>query len=116
MSEALITKGTDNVFQDLGFEPQEAQNLLLRAQAWAAIIQWHRKSGLTQAQAAKMLGMTQPRLNQLLKGKLTEFSLDALVNISAAAGMKITFTVSAPKKPKTGVAPKTRLKRLRIAS
>lgn len=101
MSEALITKGTGNVFQDLGFEPQEAQNLLLRAQAWTAIVGWHRKSGLTQAQAAKMLGITQPRLNQLLKGKLTEFSLDALVNISAAAGMKITLTVSAPKKPKT---------------
>lgn len=116
MSEALITKGTGNVFQDLGFEPQEAQNLLLRAQAWTAIIQWHRKSGLTQAQAAKMLGMTQPRLNQLLKGKLTEFSLDALVNITAAAGMKITFTVSAPKKPKKSVAPKTRPRRLKTAA
>jgi predicted XRE-type DNA-binding protein len=116
MSRAFNTKGTDNVFQNLGFEPQEAQNLLLRAQAWAAIIQWHRKSGLTQAQAAKMLGMTQPRLNQLLKGKLTEFSLDALVNITAAAGMKITFTVSAPKKPKKSVAPKTRPRRLKTAA
>ena len=115
MSKTLHTKGTDNVFQDLGFKPQEAQNLLLRAQAWTAIVGWHRKSGLTQAQAAKMLGITQPRLNQLLKGKLTEFSLDALVNISAAAGMKITLTVSVPKKPKS-VAPKARSRRLKAAA
>jgi len=52
------------------------------------------------------------RLNQLLKGKLTEFSLDALVNIAAAAGMKITFTVSAPKKSKSA-APKIQSRRLK---
>jgi predicted XRE-type DNA-binding protein len=47
-----------------------------------------------------------------LKGKLTEFSLDALVNIAAAAGMKITFTVSAPKKSKSA-APKIQSRRLK---
>lgn len=53
---------------------------------------------MTQAQAAKALGVTQPRLNQVLKGKINEFSLDALVNIATRAGMRVGLTIRpAPK-------------------
>jgi predicted XRE-type DNA-binding protein len=49
--------------------------------------------GTTQAQAAKRFGITQPRLNDLLRGKIDKFSLDALVNILAAAGMRVELRV-----------------------
>jgi len=93
MNPLQITPGSDNVFADLGFDPQEAQNLLLRSQTMMVITQWYEDSGLTQAAAAKLLGLTQPRLNQLLKGKIGEFSLDALVNLTTCAGMRVGLTI-----------------------
>ena len=81
MSELKITKGSANIFTDLGLDAQESQNLLLRSQTMIALVQWYNASGLTQPAAAKTLGVTQPRLNQLLKGKIDIFSLDALVNM-----------------------------------
>ena len=93
MKQLQIIQGSDNVFADLGFNPQEAQNLLLRSQTMMVISQWYEGSGLTQAAAAKTLGLTQPRLNQLLKGKIGEFSLDALVNLATSAGMRVGLTI-----------------------
>lgn len=98
MSEFEMTKGSGNVFADLGFAPDEAQNLLLRSQTLMAIAAWYESSGLTQARAAKALGVTQPRLNQALRGKIGEFSLDALVNMATCAGLRVGLTIkSAPK-------------------
>jgi predicted XRE-type DNA-binding protein len=54
---------------------------------------YFRQSGMTQGAAAKALGLTQPRLNALLKGKLSQFSLDALVNIASNAGMNVRLVV-----------------------
>ena len=88
-----MTRGSSNVFVDLGFNAEEAQNLLLRSQTMMAISCWYKESGLTQVQAARILGMTQPRLNQLLKGKIGEFSLDALVNMATRAGMRVGLTI-----------------------
>ena len=88
-----MTKSSGNVFADLGFSVEEAQNLRLRSQTMMAVEGWYRESGLTQARAAKALGITQPRLNQLLKGKIGEFSLDALVNMATSAGMRVGLTI-----------------------
>lgn len=99
MSELTMTRGSRNVFADLGFAPEEAQNLQLRSQTMMAVENWYRASGLTQAKAAQALGITQPRLNQLLKGKIGEFSLDALVNMATRAGMRVGLTI----KPVAGV-------------
>ena len=93
MTDLKITKGSANVFADLGFGPQESQNLLLRSQTMVALVQWFNASGLTQAAAAKTLGVTQPRLNQLLKGKIEIFSLDALVNMATSAGMRVGLSI-----------------------
>lgn len=82
-----------NVFTDLGFDAEEAANLALRSELMLRIEQWYGASGLTQAVAAKTLGVTQPRMNLLLKGKIGEFSLDALVNIAARAGMRVGLTI-----------------------
>ena len=93
MTELKITKGSANVFEDLGFDVQESQNLMLRSQTMIALVQWFEASGMTQAIAAKTLGITQPRFNQLLKGKIEIFSLDALVNMATSAGMRVGLSI-----------------------
>ena len=94
MSEKLkMTRGSGNVFLDLGFSKAEAENLRLRSQLMREIDAYFRESGMTQATAAKALGLTQPRLNALLKGRLHQFSLDALVNIASNAGLNVRMIV-----------------------
>ena len=88
-----IEKGSGNIFRDLGFPPGEAQNLIMRAELMIKIEQFVRKSGMTQKEAARLLGITQPRLNLLLKRKIELFSLDALVNMVARMGMQVKLTV-----------------------
>lgn len=94
MSEKLrITRGSGNVFRDIGFNKDDAENLKLRAELMMRIEDFYEKSGMTQAQAAKALGLTPPRFNALLKGKITLFSLDALVNIATRAGLSVRLQV-----------------------
>ena len=94
MSEKLKrVRGSDNIFIDLGFDKAEAENLKLRADLMISIVQFYRQGGMTQAEAAKALGLTQPRLNALLKGKIGLFSLDALVNIASRAGLNVRLVV-----------------------
>ncbi|HWM66268.1 MAG TPA: XRE family transcriptional regulator [Steroidobacteraceae bacterium] len=92
MSERLkIQRGSGNVFRDVGFAPEEAENMLLRAQLMSEIREVAR--GMTQAQAAKRFGVTQPRINDVLRGKIDKFSLDALVNMLSKAGMRVEMRV-----------------------
>jgi predicted XRE-type DNA-binding protein len=94
MSQKLKqTRGSDNIFSDLGFPPGEAENLKLRSELMIAIVAFYRRSGLTQAQAAKRLSITQPRLNALLKSRIDQFSLDALVNIASRAGLDVRLVI-----------------------
>ena len=96
MTEKLkYTRGSDNIFLDLGFEKTEAENLKLRADLMIGIVRFYRRAGLTQAEAAKALGITQPRLNALLKGKIRQFSLDALANVASRAGVKLVVKKAA---------------------
>ena len=94
MAEKLkYVRGSGNIFLDLGFPKTQAENLKMRADLMIRIVQFHQKSGMTQAAAAKVLGLTQPRLNALLKGKIGQFSLDALVNIASRAGLNVRLVV-----------------------
>lgn len=94
MTEKLkMKRGTDNTFRDLGFPPEEAQNLLLRSDLMTRIERHVKTSGLSQKDAAAHMGVTQPRLNDLLKGRIEKFSLDALVNMLGNAGMRVTLRV-----------------------
>jgi len=90
-SRVKIERGSGNVFNDLGFAPEEAENLQLRAQLMSIIRAEARD--VTQAQAARLFGVTQPRINDLLRGKIDKFSLDALVNMLAAAGLRVEMRV-----------------------
>ena len=93
MGKLKITRGSGNVFLDIAFPRDQANSLLLRADMMIRIEDLVRKSGMTQQAAARMLGVTQPRLNQLLKRKIELFSLDALVNMLAKAGMRVELKV-----------------------
>ena len=94
MTERLkIERGSGNVFLDIGFPPEEAQNLHLRSELMTRVEQFVKRSGVTQIEAARALGITQPRLNDLLRGKIDKFSLDALVNMLGRAGMRVELRV-----------------------
>ena len=88
-----ITRGSGNVFADIGFDSYEAENLKLRAELMMRIEDCCRESGAPQAAMAEVLGLTPPRLNALLKGKIGLFSLDALVNIATRAGLRVRLLV-----------------------
>ena len=94
MKQALKrVRGSGNIFLDLGFDKAEAENLKLRSELMMRIEEFYRESGMTQAAAARALGLTQPRLNALLTGKIGLFSLDALVNIASRAGLNVRLVV-----------------------
>jgi predicted XRE-type DNA-binding protein len=94
MKEKLkCIRGSGNVFLDLGFDKTEAENLKMRAQLMMRIDDFCRQSDMTQAAAAKVLGISQPQLSALLKGKIGQFSLDALVNIANRAGLKVRLVI-----------------------
>ncbi len=82
-----------DVFDALADTPAEAANLKLRADLLSALMGRVKSWGLPQEQAAGRLGITRPRLNDLLRGKLGKFSLDALVNLTVAAGLRVEMTV-----------------------
>lgn len=88
-----LLKGSGNVFRDLGFGPAEAENLRIRVAMMNALIAHLEKAKLTQAQAAKRLGVTQPRVSDLMRGKIQLFSADTLINFLAAAGLRVELRV-----------------------
>jgi predicted XRE-type DNA-binding protein len=82
-----------NVWDAVADTPEEAANLTLRSELMDKIEGIIRQNGWTQAQAAKRCGVTQPRINDLLRGRISRFSLDALVNIAAALGRKVRVSL-----------------------
>ena len=87
----MTAKTYNSVFDAIADTPQEAVNLRLRAEVMQSI----ERKGWTQAEAARQGGITQPRVNDLLRGRLSRFSLDALVNIAAAMGMRVELKAAA---------------------
>jgi predicted XRE-type DNA-binding protein len=84
-----------NVWDALCGTPEEAANLTVRSELMIQIAQIIKKSGWTQAEAAKRCRITQPRMNDLLRGHIDRFSLDALVNIATALGRKVSMKLKA---------------------
>ena len=73
--------------------PEAAAHMRLRSELMMAVEREVRGWGSTQAEAARRLGVTQPRLNDLLRGKITKFSLDALVELAARAGLAVRLAL-----------------------
>jgi predicted XRE-type DNA-binding protein len=91
ISRVKRERGSGNVFSDVGFAPAEAHSLAVRAELASRIRQVAK--GITQAEAARRFGVTQPRINDLLRGKIDKFSLDALVNMLGKAVMRVEVVV-----------------------
>lgn len=90
-----ITRGSGNVFLDLGFPPHEAAVMLLRCEIAEALRKWMALEELTQAQAAKLLGVVQPRISEIARNKVDKLSLDYLVGLCAKAGISVTVKLAA---------------------
>jgi predicted XRE-type DNA-binding protein len=73
--------------------PAEAENLKLRSALMMALKEHITDAGVSQAEAAETFGVTQPRVSDLVRGKIDRFSLDALVNMAVAAGLKVDLRV-----------------------
>lgn len=82
------------VFYDISDTEEEAANRTARAELMIAISERIRAAGWTQAEAARVLHVTQPRVSDLLNGKLSKFSVDALVNMLPAVGLKFEVVAS----------------------
>jgi predicted XRE-type DNA-binding protein len=83
----------ESVFDDLGFNEAEAANLKIRAALMRAIEQELSKKNLTQAQASKLLGVSQPRISDLKRGKMQLFTIDMLVNMLTKLGKPVYLVI-----------------------
>lgn len=93
-----ITRSSGNVFSDLGFPSEEAEYLKIRSSLMIHLRKTIEAKGLKQAEAAKLLGVTQPRVSDLYKGKIHLFSIDTLVDMLGRAGVHIKLVVASPKR------------------
>lgn len=82
-----------NVWDAIEDTTAEAENMKLRSALMMALERHIRAKGWTQAEAARRLGVTQPRVSDLLRGKITLFALDTLVNMATAAGLHVEMRV-----------------------
>ena len=84
---------TSNVFRDLGFGAEEAANLKFRAMHVVELEKYIQEKHVTQKQAAERLGVTQPRISDLMRGKIELFSVDTLITMLTHAGLKVDVRV-----------------------
>jgi predicted XRE-type DNA-binding protein len=93
MERATKAKRGYDVFSDLGFNAAEAENLRIRPAMMRALVAFIRNNQLTQARAAKLWGVSQPRISDLMRGKIHLFSIDNLVILLAAAGLRVDLKI-----------------------
>ena len=84
----------DSVWDAIEDTPARAENMRLRSSLMMALKEHIGREGLTQSQAAKLFGVTQPRVSDLIRGKIELFGLDSLVNMAAAAGLHVEMRVA----------------------
>jgi predicted XRE-type DNA-binding protein len=94
-NDTRITPSCGNIFIDLGFDEAEAHILTLRVELLAAIERHINSQGWTQAQAAKRMGITQPRVSKIKKRAWDEFSVDMLLTLAARLGLRPELKLAA---------------------
>ncbi len=94
------TKGSENVFIDCGFPPAEAENLRIRAKMMMALTGYIQGRKITQCRAARIMGVSQPRISDLVRGRIGLFTIDTLDKMLTAAGLKVDIDITAGR-PKT---------------
>ena len=94
MSEPVVNS-SGNVFVDLGYSPDEAAILQMRADLMADLRKFIKAKKLTQAKAAQILGVSQSRVSDLTRGKWEKFSLEMLIILATKAGMRVSLKTAA---------------------
>ena len=92
----MTTQRFASVWEAIEDTPVQAENMKLRSSLLMALKRHLEAAGLSQAQAAVLLGVTQPRVSDLMRGKINLFGLDALVNMASAAGLHVELRVLEP--------------------
>ena len=88
-----IVRSSGNVFEDLGFSREEAEHLRLRSALMATIVKLIKVRNLTQAKAAVLFGVSQPRISDLVRGKIDLFSIDTLIEMLARADVHVELRI-----------------------
>ena len=88
-----VRRSSGNVFRDLRFSREEAENLKIRTDLMIRLSKLIETRRLTQAQAANFFGVTQPRISDLVRGKIDRFSIDTLVAMLGHAGVRVQVVV-----------------------
>jgi predicted XRE-type DNA-binding protein len=98
-----VTRSSGNVFRDLGFSADEAEYLKVRADLMINLQKLITARRLKQAEAAELLGVTQPRVSDLMRGRIDLFSIDTLIDMLARLEIR-TKIVLQPRRRRAGVA------------
>lgn len=106
----MSSKRFASVWDAIEDSPVEAENMKLRSRLMIAVRDHIERQGLSQAQAAKLFGVTQPRISDLVRGKIELFSIDMLVNMASAAGLHIDMKIA-----RGGTGTSTRIARRRAS-
>lgn len=100
-----ITRASGHVFQDLGFSVEEAEHLRIRSELMTVACKVIAEKHLTQAKAAALFGVSQPRVSDLVRGKMSLFSIDGLIEMLSRAGVRVEMRVAVPRvRKKSNVA------------
>jgi len=94
-NDMSVTESCGNVFIDLGFEPAEAHVMLMRTDLMIEIEKYIKSKNWTQAEAAKHMGITQPRVSKLMKRNWDDFSLDMLITLATRLGIHTELKLAA---------------------
>ena len=103
MKKVKLTRSSGNVFRDLGSPGDEAAYLQVRAELLAHLQQVIMARGLKQAEAAALLGVTQPRVSDVMRGRIDLFSIDTLIDMLARLGIRAKLVLH-PRRRRAGVA------------
>jgi predicted XRE-type DNA-binding protein len=87
IEDTRVIESCGNVFEDLGFDPAEAKVMAMRVELLVSLQKRIEEDGLTQAETAKRLHITQPRVSKIKRGAWKDFSLDMLLTLAARAGL-----------------------------
>ncbi len=93
MTRATVTKGSGNVFRDLGFSEQKSAELILKSSLLQALQETIKERGWKQVEAAAQLGIDQAKVSKLLGGRMAGFSIERLVHFLSLLGQDVEVTV-----------------------
>jgi len=93
-----VRRSSGNVFRDVGFPPKQAENLRIRSELMIQVRRILEGRKLTQAAGARLFGVSQPRISDLVRGRIELFSIDGLVSMLAHAGVRVSLVVKGARR------------------